>query len=108
MEINTYILLIIIGSAIVTFLPRVLPLVVLAKVSLPDWAMRWLYYVPIAVMAALIGQELLLIDGKFTLLHNEKLLAALPTFLIAIITRSLLMTVVVGILSLMVVRNFFV
>ena len=107
MEINLYILLIILGSAIVTFVPRVLPLVVLSRITLPDWGMRWLSYVPIAVMAALVGQELMLQDGKLLFHKNLELLAAIPTFAVAIVSRSLLGTVVAGIVSMMVIRLVF-
>lgn len=88
-----------------TLLPRVLPLVVLSRMQLPDWAMRWLNYVPVAVMAALIGQELFMNDGKLDISRNyTEILAAVPTFATAILTRSLLGTVVVGILTVMVLR----
>lgn len=108
MEVRWDILLIIIGSCIVTFIPRVLPLIVLSRLQLPDWGMRWLNYVPIAVMAALVGQELLIKDGTlFPLRNNLELIAALPTFVTAIFTRSLLGTVVAGILSIMVLRFIF-
>lgn len=105
MEVNSYILFIIIGSAIVTFIPRVLPLVVLSRITLPDWGMRWLSFVPVAVMAALVGQELVLPNGKLSLSQtNIELLAAIPTFAVAIISRSLLATVLTGIISMMVLR----
>ncbi|MDR9857579.1 AzlD domain-containing protein [Paenibacillus sp. VCA1] len=105
MEIRWHILLAIMGASIVTLLPRVLPLMVLSRMQLPEWAMRWLNYVPVAVMAALIGQELFMADGKFEISRNYiEILAALPTFATAILTRSLLGTVVVGILTVMVLR----
>lgn len=108
MEVNGYILWIIIGSAIVTLVPRVLPLMILSRVTIPDWGKRWLNYIPIAVMSALIAQELFSSNGEFSLLsENKALLAALPTFIIAIWTRSLLATVVVGIVSMMGIRVFF-
>lgn len=98
-------MLIILGAAIVTFLPRVLPLMLLSRIALPEWGVRWLSHVPISVMAALIGQELFLHEGKWAPLStNVELLAAIPTFLVAIKTRSLLGTVVVGILSIMLLR----
>jgi len=78
---------------------------VLSRMNIPAWAMRWLNNVPVAVMAALVGQELLLSDGKFSLLEdNTKILAALPTFLVALFTRSLLGTVVTGIISMLLLR----
>lgn len=102
------ILLIILGSAIVTIVPRVVPLVFLSQISLPDWAIRWLSYVPVAVMAALVGQELLLPNGKLSPIQNNiELFAAIPTFAVAILTRSLLVTVVAGIISMMVLRFIF-
>ncbi len=103
-----YILLVILGSAIVTFIPRVLPLAVLSRITLPGWAMRWLSYVPVAVMAALVGQELLMPNGKLAgIPNNPGLLAALPTFAVAIFTRSLLGTVITGIISMMIMRFLF-
>ena len=99
--------MIIIGSALVTFLPRVLPLMVLSRTELPEWGIRWLNYVPISVMAALVGQELFVQDRQFSLINNVELLAAIPTVLVAMKTKSLLGTVVVGMVSIMALRFFF-
>lgn len=108
MQIRQEVLLIIIGAGIVTFIPRVLPLMVLSKLKLPEWAMRWLNYVPVSIMAALIASELLIQDGKISLVSNKiELLAAVPAFLIAVRTRSLLGTVICGIVSVMILRYFF-
>ncbi|GEB35783.1 MULTISPECIES: AzlD domain-containing protein [Brevibacillus] len=108
MEVRWDVFLIIAGCALVTFLPRVLPLMVLSRMQLPEWGVRWLHYVPISVMAALVGQELFLHEGKLApLLTNVELMAAIPTFLVAIWTRSLLGTVVVGMASIMVLRYLF-
>ena len=108
MEINSYILLVILGSAIVTFIPRVLPLVLLSQMQIPEWGIKWLKHVPVAVMAALLGQELLLSDNHFSVSDNLlELIAAIPTFFVAILTRSLLGTVLVGVATLMLLRYFF-
>ncbi|TVY02077.1 AzlD domain-containing protein [Cohnella terricola] len=108
MEVRWPILLIIIGAAVVTFLPRVLPLIVLSRIQLPEWGTRWLKYVPISVMAALVGQEIFMRDGELIPLQNNfELFAAFPTFVTALLTRSLLGTVVVGIISIMVLRLLF-
>lgn len=105
MEIRSEILWIILGSAAVTVIPRVLPLMVLSRFKLPDWSMRWLNHVPVSIMAALVAQELLIQDGKLApLATNAELFAAVPAFLVAIFTRSLLGTVTVGIVSLMLLR----
>ncbi len=100
-------MVIIFGCAIVTLLPRVVPLVLLSRIHLPTWLIDWLKHIPVAVMSALLAQELLLHDGKFSLTHHFlDLIAAIPTFLVALYTRSLLGTVLVGILSMMVLRIF--
>lgn len=102
------VLLIIFGGAIVTMLPRVLPLAVLSKVDLPDWVVNWLKHIPVAIMAALLAQELLIPTEEFGYFYgNLRLLAAIPTILVAIFTRSLLGTVIVGILSMMLLRFIF-
>ena len=107
MEVRWDIFLIIIGSALVTFLPRVLPLMVLSRMELPEWSIRWLNYVPISVMAALVGQELFVQDGQFHPLNYVELLAAIPAILVALRTKSLLGTVVAGVVSIMALRYFF-
>lgn len=108
MEVRWSILFIIIGASIVTLIPRVLPLMLLSRIQIPDWGMRLLNYVPIAVMAALVGQELLMENGELSPLQNNlELLAALPTFVTALVTRSLLGTVMVGIITIMLLRYIF-
>ncbi|QOS89478.1 AzlD domain-containing protein [Peribacillus sp. JNUCC41] len=108
MEISGYILAVIVGISIVTFIPRVVPLALLSKVEIPKWGIDWLKHVPVAVMAALLAQELLLSEQVFSIKDNAlNLAAALPAFLVAIFTRSLLGTVMIGVLSLMILRFFF-
>ncbi|MFG0216431.1 AzlD domain-containing protein [Brevibacillus porteri] len=108
MEVRLDVFLMIVGTAIVTFIPRVLPLMVLSRFQLPEWATRWLSYVPISVMAALVAQEIFKHGDKISFsMNNVELLAAIPTFFIAIKTRSLLATVLVGIIVVMVLRFLF-
>lgn len=92
----------ILGASLVTFIPRVLPLVLLSRVQLPGWALKFLNHIPVAVMTALLAQDLLADgNGLAPVWGNVKLLAFLPTLLAAIITRSLLGTVIAGIASMM-------
>ncbi|MGF7047810.1 branched-subunit amino acid transport protein [Paenibacillus sp. DS2015] len=108
MEIRWSILIIILGSALVTFIPRVLPLVILSRMQLPMGLIRWLQYIPVAVMSALIAQELFISEGQFAFVNNRlDWMAALPTFAVAIWTRSLLGTVIVGLVCMMLLRWFF-
>jgi branched-subunit amino acid transport protein len=108
MEVRWTILIIIMGCALVTFIPRVLPLMLLSQMELPKWAIRWLKNVPVAVMAALLAQDLLLSENEISISANIlKLLAAIPAFAIAIFTKSLLGTVVVGVIFMMLLRFIF-
>jgi len=105
MEVSWTILIIIIGCALVTFVPRVLPLMILSQLELPTWLIRWLKNVPVAVMAALLAQELLLSNNQFSIMDNGlKILAAIPAFIIAILTKSLLGTVMAGVITMMIFR----
>lgn len=76
---------------------------VLSRVRLPDWGLRWLNHIPIAVMSALLAQELLISDDSFSP-QLEGLFAAIPVFVVAYFTRSLLTAVVTGIVAMMLLR----
>ena len=47
-------LIIVIGMALVTYIPRMLPLVVLPGIELPTFIRSFLSFIPIAVLSALI------------------------------------------------------
>lgn len=84
---------------IVTYLPRWLPIILLAQRKLPDWFVQWLDLIPVAILSALVFAELFVSSGcrHFDFL-NTKSIAAVPTFLFAIKTKSLGGTVVLGML----------
>jgi branched-subunit amino acid transport protein len=91
------IFLTILGMAVVTYLPRLLPAWFLSTRQLPDVVVTWLRYVPSAVLAALLFPALLWKDSALNLQWNNLyLLAAIPTMLVAWKTRSLFGAVVVG------------
>lgn len=72
------------GMAAVTYAPRALPLLALAKRSLPEAVVRWLSHVPAAVLAALLLPELLLRDGRLDISpDNYFFWAAIPCFFIS-------------------------
>ncbi len=94
------IMLIILGMMIVTYLPRMLPVVVLSRLKLPHIFIIWLQYVPVAVLAALLAQTIFVTEGAINLsIKNRYLIAALPCFLVAGKTKNLFLTVFVGIVS---------
>ncbi len=97
MDVRPELLALILACAAVTAVPRVLPLVLLAKIALPRWLLAWLAYVPVAVLAALLAIEVLVVEGKPALsAANPSLLAIVPALATAAVTRSLIGTVMVG------------
>ncbi len=89
----------ILGMALVTYLPRLLPVWLLSSRSLPPLVTAWLRFVPVAVLSAMLLPSLLL-DGKQIDLGagNLYLIAAIPTLLVAWKTRSMFAAVIVGML----------
>jgi len=99
------VLAIILGAALVTVLPRILPLALLSRINIPDRAVRWLGHIPVAVLAALLAQSVLLSDGRLDFsIRNLSLIALVPTLLVALRTRSLVGTVLTGVASMALLR----
>ena len=90
-------LIIVFGMGLVTYLPRWFPLFFLAKRKLPKWFVEWLDLIPAAILSALLLPELVTTgQPRQILLWQPELLVAAPTFIFALITKSLGGTVVVG------------
>lgn len=89
--------LIIVGMALVTYIPRILPLLLLSSRSLPPVVREWLSLLPPALMAALVAQAVLMADGRpFLSLSNPALVPAITSMAVALRTGSLGLTVVAG------------
>lgn len=82
---------------LVTFLPRALPLLGLSRVTLPAWLETGLRYVGVAVIAALLAPELAAGWGRPPFGVGPQLAAAVPATVVALWTRSLALTVLVGV-----------
>lgn len=89
----------ILGMALVTFLPRYLPLALAGRVILPDWLIQALSFVPIAVLSAIVAQVAMVRDQAVHLDPlNPQLWAAIAAGLTAMAGRSLLMVIIVGLM----------
>ncbi|MDW7709760.1 MAG: AzlD domain-containing protein [Deferrisomatales bacterium] len=92
-------LLLLVGMAAATYLPRAVPLLVLSGRPLPPWMREWLELVPVALLAALVTPAVLATpDPRAVGLARAELWVALPTLAFAWKTRSLGGTVVAGML----------
>lgn len=91
------IFLIILFMGLVTYLPRIIPLIVLSRLNLPTLLLEWLSFLPVAILGALLLPLLIMPEGElFISLQNPFLLASVPTFLVAFKTKNLLLTVLLG------------
>lgn len=97
MEIRPEFLSLVLACALATAVPRVLPLVLLSRFSLPQWLLDWLRFVPVAVLAALTAIEVLMPGGKALAFHPPALLAIAAAFAVAAWTRGLLAPAAAGV-----------
>lgn len=86
-----------VGMMAVTYIPRLFPLLFLSGRSLPPLFIAWLKLVPPAVLSAMLVPSLLVKDQQFSLAADNLFLwAAVIAFPVAIKTKSLCLTVLVG------------
>ncbi len=92
---------IIVSVGVITFCIRFVPIALLSRLQLPEWLKRALTYVPPAVMAAIITPTLFFAGGTPTIAVDvPRLGAAIFAALLAWRTRSVLWTVVLGMIAL--------
>ncbi|MCM3511728.1 AzlD domain-containing protein [Carnobacterium inhibens] len=87
------------GMALVTYLPRVLPMLVLSNRSVPEKISKWMSFVPVSIFAALIFSDVFFWESQFNVnpIDNIKLLPSVLVFIVAYKTKSLLWSMVLGI-----------
>ncbi len=92
------VILVIALMSLVTYVPRVFPVLILSRRSLPEPVERWLSYVPVAVLSALLAPALFSPQGvlDFAVHTNPFFWVSIPVFVIAILTRNLFATVLFG------------
>ncbi len=87
----------IVGMAVVTYLPRLLPTLFLSGRNLQPIIIAWLRLVPPAVLAAMLAPSLLVREERVDLgIDNLFFWAALVAFPVAWKSKSLFATVIVG------------
>ncbi len=103
---NLDVFLIFVGMGLVTYIPRYLPLALFTRIQVPEIVNRWLSYVPVAILAALLAPGVLM-DGPnlFVSYNNPFFVAAIPTFLVAVLTKSMGITVLAGMILVIGLRS---
>ena len=104
---SEYLFLTILGCTVATWLSRILPFLLLKKISLPQKLLEYLSFVPIVIMSALWFSSLFEQRiGHLPSLNLPYLFASFPTILATILTKNFLLIVLVGIASFALIQNF--
>lgn len=94
---ETIVFLTILGMAVVTYVPRLLPIWALSGRSLPPLWGKWLSCIPAAVLSAMLIPALLLPQGQINLgADNLFLWSAIPTFIVAKWGKSFMGAILTG------------
>lgn len=93
-----------IGCALVTVIPRILPFIFVRRFKLPNVVMKWLSYIPVCILTALVVENMIIQTEQALQIDWTILLALIPTLLIAIWTKSLAITVVIGVVTMALIR----
>ncbi|MEF9951044.1 MAG: AzlD domain-containing protein [Clostridium sp.] len=93
------ILMIILGMALVTYVPRVVPILFSSKYTLSKSFEMWMKYVPICIFSALLVKEILFVGTEISIsLNNEKIWIGLIVGIIACKFRSIALTIASGVI----------
>jgi branched-subunit amino acid transport protein len=91
-------LLLIFGMAIVTFIPRFVPMAFLSRWVIPERVKVGLEYIPVAILSAIIFPILFFDAGGTFTVQPQFLLSALPVFAFAWKMKNLWGSVILGML----------
>lgn len=104
---NDTILLVILLSAVVTWIPRILPFVITRNKTLPPKLTSFLRFLPLTIMSALLLSSIMDEEvGHLPIVLPVESLAVIPTFLVVWKTKNLVLAVLVGVLSTAILRCF--
>ena len=104
---QTSIWIMIISVSLVSLLPRILPVALFSRYEFPAPLKRWLSYIAPAVLGGLTALSVLAPEGTIDIsIHNRYIWVFIPTLLVAIKTKSLFYSLLVGIVTMALLYNF--
>jgi branched-subunit amino acid transport protein len=92
------ILWLLLGMAVVTFIPRFLPMAFLARIAIPEKVKRGLDYIPVAILSAIVFPIVFSAGQRKIGIEPHLLFAAIPVFVLAYRVKSLWGSVLLGML----------
>ncbi|MFT8400967.1 MAG: AzlD domain-containing protein [Lentilactobacillus diolivorans] len=91
----------------VAFAPRLIPLLFFRTRKIPDWFNEWMRYVPISLFTALVVKDLFISpDYAVTFSRIPEMVAAVIVIGIAFWTRSMAISVVLGLAAVFMLAMF--
>ncbi|MBC9789744.1 AzlD domain-containing protein [Carnobacterium maltaromaticum] len=101
MSLTSQQLYLILGMAVVTYLPRMLPMLLLNNREIPEKIVRWMFFIPVSIFAALIFSDIFFWENQFSInpLENLKLIPAIVVFFIAYKTKNIMWSIVFGVVG---------
>ncbi|TGE76128.1 AzlD domain-containing protein [Weissella confusa] len=102
---TSYYVIVLITAGLVTWLPRISPFVLVRFGKLPNWLQSFLAFIPLSLMTALFFENLVVIKtGQLPGINWLAVFAMIPTLLTIWRTKSIMWTVLVGIISMAILR----
>jgi branched chain amino acid efflux pump len=102
---HTEILLTLVGMGIVTYLTRMFFLISKKDEGMPKFVVRSLKFVPVAVLSAIVAPLILAPEGRLTLTYDSPyFIAGFVTFVIAYLSKNLIVTVFGGMAVILIVK----
>ncbi|KGL45087.1 AzlD domain-containing protein [Listeria sp. SHR_NRA_18] len=107
MSISYGFILMLLGCSLVTAIPRMLPFLVMRNMQISEPVLKWLSYIPLCIFSALIIESFMTNGAEGFQIHWLELVAVIATLIISLITRSLLWTVILGVVIMALLRLIF-
>lgn len=104
MTISMNMIWLILGCMIVTLLPRIIPFIFVRSVRMPEVVLKWLSYIPVCILTALVTESMLLDTDSMLRFDWHVVIALIPSIITAIWTKSLSLTVIIGVVCMALLR----
>ena len=98
------VLLVIVGMALVTYIPRLLPALFLDRFQFPDWFKKWLQSIPYAALGALIFPGILIVEKDQPLLG---LAGGVIAFILSLLRLHITLVMAGSILTVILLQYFY-
>lgn len=97
-----YHLLVMLIAGLAAFIPRYFPIRFFTKRKIPTWFNEWMKYVPVCLFTALVVKNIFVYTSSYTFMGFQRLdqiIAAVIVMAVAYFTRSMSLSVVIGLVA---------